>query len=50
MIVYNVLEEIRIIMYLFALGIFIPSSYDTLKIVDFKNKIMTFINNWKFEH
>ena len=43
MIVYNVLEEIRIIMYLFALGIFIPSSYDTLKIVDFKNKIMTFI-------
>ena len=41
MIVYNVLEEIRIIIYLFVLGIFVPSSYDILKIVEIRNKIIT---------
>lgn len=43
MIVYNVLEEIRIIIYLFVLGIFVPSSYDILKIVEIRNKIITIL-------
>ncbi len=43
MIVYNVLEEIRIIIYLFVFGIFVPSSYDILKIVEIRNKIITIL-------
>lgn len=43
MIVYNVLEEIRIIIYLIALGIFIISNYDILLIVKSTHKYKNLI-------
>ena len=43
MIVYNVFEEVRIIVYLLSYGVFIPSSYDLLKIIEIKNKVITTI-------
>ena len=43
MIVYNVLEEIRIVLYLLTLGIFIPTNYDLLKIIESKKRTLTII-------
>ena len=43
MIVYNVLEEIRIVVYLLTLGIFIPTNYDLLKIIESKKRTLTII-------
>lgn len=39
MIVYNIFEEVRIILYLFAFGIYVCTSFDTLDIL--KTKIKT---------
>ena len=43
MIVYNVLEEIRIVLYLLTLGIFIPTNYDLLKIIESKKRTLMII-------
>lgn len=43
MIVYNVLEEIKIALYLISLGIFIPTNYDLLKLIECKQKVLTII-------
>lgn len=39
MIVYNIFEEIRIILYLFAFGIYVCTSYDILDLIKTKSKI-----------
>ncbi len=39
MIVYNIFEEIRIILYLFVFGIYVCTSYDILDLIKTKSKI-----------
>lgn len=43
MIVYNVIEEVRILIYLIVLGIFIPTSYDLITVIRLKKKVTNVI-------